>query len=668
MINEFKTNKNQREISFWKMNHGKASVMSEASHQWLIDNGYIAMGYEPEHSQRKKFEKMQNGDIFYLLRNAKVVLLGEIDGSEIKNTPEDLKLGKVMRKFKKISLPIKEITSTDIPKGQGWTPQYQSTVDLVNQNALSDFEKTILQPAFGRNLGDLPYSEEKHFDTKISIQEHKKTLAKNRVLYGPPGTGKTFNTINKALEVVDPSFDLNRQREEVKNHFDKKLKEKQIFFTTFHQSMSYEDFIEGIKPVLDQGVEDQADIAYKIEDGLFKQACALAAYNCYKKDKVSVLKAKAYSFDSLFEQFINYLKNTNAVFKSKSGRDIEVKRINSNGSIIAAAKDSVVGNIAPITQANLQKLYEIFESIDQISNLNQVRDVVGIGPRTAEFYAVFKGLKEFEKNWFKQHQADADEPDDLVTILQKYNDGAFDDAIRKHGEVADCVVLIIDEINRGNVSQIFGELITLIEDDKRLGMSEELLAQLPYSKSTFGVPANLYIIGTMNTADRSVEALDTALRRRFSFEEKLPDSSLIANEGKLKESKGVFTLNDQQIALPLLLDTINSRIARLLDKDHQIGHSYFMSINDEASLLNAFKDKIIPLLQEYFFGDYDKIGLVLGNQFVEKVSLKQDFATFAGYVKSDFDDWISCNIKDINLDNIFAAVQSITANTLQDAT
>jgi len=191
---------------------------------------------------------------------------------------------------------------------------------------------------------------------------------------------------------------------------------------------------------------------------------------------------------------------------------------------------------------------------------------------------------------------------------------------------------VIDEINRGNVSQIFGELITLIEEDKRLGNNESLEVTLPYSKEPFGVPPNLYIIGTMNTADRSVEALDTALRRRFSFEEMPPDYSL----NQLDYT--VFNYKASQ-----LLETINNRIEKLLDKDHTIGHSYFMVTegkNEEKELLKSFYKNIIPLLQEYFFGDFGKIGLVLGKGFVNKKAWDKSTDTFADfdYESSDFEE------------------------------
>ncbi len=206
-------------------------------------------------------------------------------------------------------------------------------------------------------------------------------------------------------------------------------------------------------------------------------------------------------------------------------------------------------------------------------------------------------------------------------------------------------VLIIDEINRGNVSQIFGELITLIEDDKRLGKPESLEVTLPYSKEKFGVPANLFIIGTMNTADRSVEALDAALRRRFSFIEMSPEPVFIGTQGELRSTNGVL----HGISMPAVLTTINKRIEKLLDKDHQIGHSYFMSVKELNDLKLVFQNKIIPLLQEYFFGDYGKIGLVLGEGFFEQQPKNNErvFPKFFDYYGGEFEEKVIYKLKNI---------------------
>ena len=175
------------------------------------------------------------------------------------------------------------------------------------------------------------------------------------------------------------------------------------------------------------------------------------------------------------------------------------------------------------------------------------------------------------------------------------------------------------------MSSIFGELITLIEPSKRTGRPEALEVVLPYSKEQFTVPSNVYLIGTMNTADRSIESLDTALRRRFSFKEMMPNPKLIELEGK---SKGVV----DDIDLVQLLQKMNERIEKLIDKDHKIGHSYFLEVKSVKDLELTFKDKVIPLLEEYFFGDFGKIGLVLGSSFIIKEGITDfDFATFSDY-------------------------------------
>ena len=186
-------------------------------------------------------------------------------------------------------------------------------------------------------------------------------------------------------------------------------------------------------------------------------------------------------------------------------------------------------------------------------------------------------------------------------------------------------VLIIDEINRGNISKIFGELITLIEPSKRIGVDEEIRVKLPYSgdsEEPFGVPKNLYIIGTMNTADRSIAQIDTALRRRFVFEEMAPNPSLL-NKDKIKVQVSKDDETDTGIELDKLLEAINTRIEYLYDRDHTIGHAYLIDVKNLDDLKFAFKNKIIPLLAEYFYEDWENIKLVLDDKENKFITVKE---------------------------------------------
>ena len=335
-----------------------------------------------------------------------------------------------------------------------------------------DFEKIDSNDEYIKNIGEMDEEIKEIF--KINKKDFKFPL--NTILYGPPGTGKTYNSILYSLGIATKNEGIiNRIKNNTETISDEKInefndlkKQGQIEFITFHQSYSYEDFVEGIRPTLaTKDSEDNKDLKYTIHSGIFKKICERA-----RNDK--------------------------------------------------------------------------------------------------------------DKNY----------------------------------------VLIIDEINRGNISKIFGELITLLEPSKRLGETEELKIRLAYSGEEFGVPKNLYILGTMNTADRSIALLDIALRRRFNFIEMPPRYELLKQKIEVKNDK---------IELQELLKAINTRIEFLLDKDHLIGHSYFINIKTFEDLKEIFRNSIIPLLQEYFYDDFEKIREVLNigdnnDSFIIKKEIPQNFS------------------------------------------
>ncbi len=307
------------------------------------------------------------------------------------------------------------------------------------------------------------------------MKEVDKEFDKNLILYGPPGTGKTYNSAIYAVAICDgKSVDKLTDYDAVMTRYNELKKAGRIAFTTFHQSYGYEEFIEGIKPIIDEN-ENKQDIGYTIEPGVFKKFC----------------------------------DNAKSITRTSTG----------------------------------------IES----------------------------------------------------TVIE---------------ENTEPYVFIIDEINRGNISKIFGELITLIESTKRAGMSEAASAILPYSGDEFSVPSNVYILGTMNTADRSIALMDTALRRRFQFVEMMPDSDVLR---KIHADK----VEDLDVAA--MLDKINERIEYLYDREHTIGHAFFTDLKDDATLeklQSIFEKSVIPLLQEYFYEDYQKIQLVLGDNAKSDDSLK----------------------------------------------
>jgi 5-methylcytosine-specific restriction endonuclease McrBC GTP-binding regulatory subunit McrB len=478
----------------------------------------------------------------------------------------------------------------------------------------------------------------------INSKKTQMTQPLNQILYGPPGTGKTFNSINRAIMVIENLSEEElrnnyKAREELKDAFDRYIDKKQIAFTTFHQSMSYEDFIEGIKPLEPEIEKDP--IHYSVEEGIFKTICIHAAFE-YFEQSTSISSQEALTFSQKYDNLVQEIENTLSQGKkytldSKSGLPIEIVEITDNGNISLKHENGNRNYI--VSKKRVSKLNAEIDDLESVNNIHQhFKSLIG-GSNATAYWTVLNKIRKINN--------------DLPEIKLEIKEFSFSEKIELvetlksedfKNKKAKPYVLIIDEINRGNISAIFGELITLIEENKRQGKPEALKIMLPYSKKEFSVPPNVYIVGTMNTADRSVEALDTALRRRFTFEEIPPNENLDLIQYPVFDTTA-----------SAILKTLNARIEKLLDKDHKLGHSFFIkkdSDSAEEKIVETFYKNIIPLLQEYFFGDFGKIGLVLGKRFVTVDNSNESiFADFDYESKEDYQEKEIYSINDFRINN-----------------
>lgn len=510
-----------------------------------------------------------------------------------------------------------------------------------------------------------------------------KDMELNQIFYGPPGTGKTYHTVNAAISIVEEltkeefnekynSKTQEENRRDLKNAFKEHLNNGRIKFCTFHQSFSYEDFIEGIKPVLvDSNTKgtQQNGISYEIVPGVFRIISEDAEK--FGRPEANTSAGVITLTDAQYDKANFYKLSLGNSQKSDDDKIYEYC-IKNNCIALGWGDDydytsaTNEEEISKIAEANTPDIVENVKAfMSRFKLYLKVGDYVIISKGNLKIRAIGKvtGEYRYEKNsairyyhfrsveWIvKDQEINHNDfyKNQLVqkTIYELNRDflikDFFTDATKKSisSETTQSKrnhVLIIDEINRGNISQIFGELITLIEKDKRNGAKEELATILPYSKKPFSVPSNLFIIGTMNTADRSIEALDTALRRRFRFHEMPPKPHLLDDE---------FI---DEIDLQSLLNVINNRIEVLLSSDHKIGHSYFMydEANNIENLKRSFKDKLIPLLQEYFYGDFAKIAMIIGEDFIKYVKGQYKASKFM-FQHEAIDDFNSKTVWEFN--------------------
>ena len=450
----------------------------------------------------------------------------------------------------------------------------------------------------------------------------------NQILYGPPGTGKTYQTFSLAHEICFPGKPLPADRREVVEAFKRLRQEGRVEVVTFHQSYGYEEFVEGIRPEVDRSGETTGSLSYSIEDGVFKRICLSA------KDAMIAEGRKRYAFDPGKTTFWKMsLGNTaspeeahvynTCIGESRIilgwGRGLDYSDCNSTEKIrdrLKSLDSSVTDADYNITAVNYFRNVMKEGDLVVISDGNLKFRAIGriTGPyyyqkheewaqyRPVEWLAVFPESLPRERILsvnFSQMTIYRLSPDKLkMEALAELLSGEKKPEERNH-------VLIIDELNRGNVSKILGEIITLIEPDKRLGEENELTVRLPHSREEFGIPANLYVIGTMNSADRSIAFIDTALRRRFEFREVAPDSEILQ---QMMPDGGLI----DGVDVPTLFNAINDRIELLFDRDHTLGHSYFIRVETLEQLKQVFLKNVLPQLQEYFYDDWQRICMVVG--------------------------------------------------------
>ncbi len=475
-------------------------------------------------------------------------------------------------------------------------------------------------------------------DAVTNTNKAPASSATNLILYGPPGTGKTYRTAWEAVrlclgEQVASGLKGGAQRADLMSLYRKLVDEGRIEFVTFHQSMSYEEFVEGLRPTtgnenMARVDENESSSGFRLEchDGIFKRICEVArldpgedgqAQHLDRKQGIFKLSLNGANWKEKFSAAIHDKKiswgfgagidwsapeyEDFQAIKQKwlarnPGTDGRAADITGTWHFRGAAEQGsyvllTVGKNLAVALGRISGDYEFNANSTDVQHSRGVEWiwVDEQGAQRSEFYP--NSFSAFQPLY--QLASDRIDWDALEAI-------AFDGAEPEAHSSARSHVLIIDEINRANISKVFGELITLLEPDKRLGMSNEIRLRLPYSKKLFGVPRNLHIIGTMNTADRSIALLDTALRRRFTFHELMPDPSVLSN-------------NVDGVDLQKLLSTINMRIEYLFDRDHQIGHAYFAGCETRQDIESAMRDKVIPLLAEYFYEDWSKVAAVLGD-------------------------------------------------------
>jgi len=460
-------------------------------------------------------------------------------------------------------------------------------------------------------------------DETVQKRQTRRDHPLNKILHGPPGTGKTYSVQRRAVEIIEGKRQ-GTSSEKISDRFRKYLDEEQIEFVTFHPSYAYEEFVEGLRYDTDKGVP-------VVQDGILKRLANRALNprpEPRRRENARIWKISLgrQTNPKIFERCISedeiaigYVHDYN--FANHSDRDA-IKDVFDERS--EDGESSKSGSIDCVHQFDND-----MKDGDYVSVYNDPKSIRAIGVVTGSYeyreeydeYPHVRPVEWLDRSHHRIYEMNGSKNLTRKTLypLDRVSMEEFLDLLPESAGSLKPHVLIIDEINRGNLSRIFGELITLLEPDKRKGKPNEMSARLPYSKDRLTLPPNLYVIGTMNTADRSIALLDAALRRRFQFEEMMPDGDVIkdqlteALDAESSGSEASLTLSEAQIGLiTTAFETLNERITALIDRDHQIGHSYFLGLESMADLREVWYREILPLLQEYFYEDHRRLVAVLG--------------------------------------------------------
>lgn len=460
---------------------------------------------------------------------------------------------------------------------------------------------------------DSDSGDEEDFDESLTAYGQYARLMEfnpNIILYGPPGTGKTYG----AMRIIEAFESLKGNPAS----FKAVKEEGRARFITFHQAFSYEEFVEGLRPETDE----KGNIRYDIKPGVLRRIAEECKIQERKKDIKDNVLADTTGESKVWKVSLGRRNTEDHIYKALKAKE-EI-------AIGYGPEESVVDwTDEQIDEADKTGMLKVLRSKVQIGDIvfifNSIKTIRLIGVIVSDYYysdedtfgyghrRKVKWIKDCEKDPVDIFKLNQEKQLTLSSLYELKINSA--DALKLVDVKEDKTVqskpyyLIIDEINRGNIAKIFGELITLIEKDKR----DALSCLLPYSGQEFTLPKNLYIIGTMNTSDRSIALLDTALRRRFAFIEIAPDATLV--ESKTPTVGG-------NVSPAKLMNAINEKITDKIDRDHRIGHSYFLSddLISKMDLYHAWYYKILPLLMEYFYNDISQVGEIVGERFFDKKS------------------------------------------------